>query len=173
MPRSIAVATLVITTLALATGAARAASVNATVAAIDPATGAITLKPAQGREITLIAAQEVKNLGEVKVGDRVDVEYREAAALGFSKVGGESVTATRGAPASERPTGTEGRKSTLVGVVVAVDEATQTVTLQAPQRTLELKVSDPDQLKQAAKGSQVEATYVEATAVMVKPATSK
>src|SRR4029077_17071687 len=77
MDRSIAVATLIVTTLALASGAAGAASVTATVTAIDPATGAITLTAAQGRQVTLTAAQEVKNLEEVKVGDLVDVEYLE------------------------------------------------------------------------------------------------
>jgi hypothetical protein len=172
MRRSIAVATLIVTTLALATGAAGAASLTATVTAINPATGAISLQAAQGRQITLTAAQEVKNLAEVKVGDQVDVEYLEASALEFKTLG-ESVTATRGDPAAERPTGAEGRKMTVTGVVVAVDEATQTVTLRAPQRTLELKVSDPGQFSLATKGSQVEATYIEATAVMVRPTATR
>jgi ribosomal 50S subunit-recycling heat shock protein len=167
MPRSTAAATLIATTLALATGAAGAASVTATVAAIDPATGALTVRAAQGREITLNAAQGVKNLAEVKVGDQVDVEYVEASALAFRPLG-ESVTATRDSPAAGQPAGAEGRKMTLTGVVVAADEATQTVTLRAAQRTLELKVSDPEQFRLAAKGSQVEATYTEATAVTVR-----
>ena len=172
MDRSIAAATLIVTTLALGAGAAGAASVTATVTAIDPATGAITVTAAQGREITLTAAREVKNLEEVKVGDQVDVEYLEASALELKALG-ESVTATRDAPLAARPTGAEGRKMTVTGVVVAADEATQTVTLRAPQRTVELRVSDPEQFSLAAKGSQVEATYIEATAVNVRPAATR
>jgi hypothetical protein len=169
MRRNFVLAALIVTTFALATGAARAASITATVAAIDPVTGAITLNAAQGRILTVTAAQEVKNLAELKVGDRVDVEYVEASALGFKKTG-ESATATREGATGERPIGAEGRKATVMGVVVAVDDATQTVTLRAPQSTLELKVRDPEQFKLAAKGSQVEATYTEAIAVMIRPA---
>ena len=172
MDRSIAVATLIVTTLALASGPAGAASVTATVTTIDPTTGAITVTATQGRQVTFTAAQEVKNLAEVRVGDRVDVEYLEASALEFKALG-ESVTATRAVPVAGRPTGAEGRQMTVTGVVMAVDEDRQTVTLRAPQRTLELKVSDPEQLRLAAIGSQVEATYIEATAVNVRPAATR
>src|SRR5262249_53068665 len=61
-------------------------------------------------------------------------------------------------------------KMTLIGVVVAVDEAAQTVTLRAPQRTLELKGGAPEQLALATRGSQVAATYIAATAGAGRPA---
>jgi len=54
--------------------------------------------------------------------------------------------------------------------VVALDPATQTVTLRGPQRTVELKVRDPEQFKRVAKGDRVEATYIEAVAIAVDPA---
>ena len=58
----------------------------------------------------------------------------------------------------------------MVADVVAVDPATQTVTLKGPQRTVDLKVRDPKQFALVSKGDQVEATYTEAVAIAVTPA---
>jgi len=44
------------------------------------------------------------------------------------------------------------------------------VTLKGPQRTVELKVRDPEQFKLIKKGDQVQATYTEAVAIAVTPA---
>jgi len=54
---------------------------------------------------------------------------------------------------------------------VAVDPATQTVTLRGPNHTVELKLSDPAQFKLVSVGDQVEATYTEAMAISVEPST--
>ncbi len=142
MDKSIAAATLIVTTLALAVAPrGRPASPPPSPRSTRPRARSPS-RPRRAGQITLTAAQEVKNLEEVKVGDQVDVEYLEASALGFKALG-ETATATRDAPSAARPSGTEGRKMTVIGVVMAVDEATQTVTLRAPQRTVELRVSDP------------------------------
>jgi len=52
--------------------------------------------------------------------------------------------------------------------VINVDPQTQTVTLRGPERTVDLKVRDPEQFKLIAKGDQVEATYAEGLAVAVE-----
>ena len=57
--------------------------------------------------------------------------------------------------------------------VVAVDPATQTVTLKGPQQTVDLKVRDPAQFKLISVGDQVEANYTEALAITVEPAAKK
>jgi ASC-1-like (ASCH) protein len=44
------------------------------------------------------------------------------------------------------------------------------VTVKGPQRTVELKVRDPEQLKLVAVGDQIQATFTEALAVAVTPA---
>jgi hypothetical protein len=62
---------------------------------------------------------------------------------------------------------------TIVADVVDINPATQTITLRGPQRTVELKVRDPEQFKLIAKGDQVEATYTEAVAIEVTPAAKK
>jgi hypothetical protein len=66
-----------------------------------------------------------------------------------------------------------GRQVTVVGDVIKVDGATQTVTVKGPQRTVELKVRDPEQFKLIAVGDQIQATYTEALALAVTPAKPK
>jgi hypothetical protein len=63
-----------------------------------------------------------------------------------------------------------GRQVTVMAEVVGLDPKTQIVTLRGPQRTVELKVADPEQFKRVAKGDRVEATYTEAMAIVVEPA---
>jgi Cu/Ag efflux protein CusF len=54
--------------------------------------------------------------------------------------------------------------------VIAVDEKASKVTLKGPQRTVDMKVNDPEQLKLIKVGDQVEATYTEAVAISLAPA---
>jgi hypothetical protein len=159
-------------------GAAQTVKLAATITKIDAATRAVTLKGPQGKEITITAGQEVKNFAQMKVGDPVVVEYVEALTIELKKGSTAPVARTdeagvAGAKAGERPAGMAGRQVTITAEVVGVDPKTQVVTLRGPQRTVELKVADPEQFKRVAKGDRVEATYTEAVAIAVEPAAKK
>ncbi len=154
---------------------AETVKIEATIAAIDKATRAVTLKDAKGAETTVTAGPEVKNFDQMKVGDKVTAEYLRAVALELKKGGGLVVQRTeqsgaKSAKPGEKPAGLVGREVKVVADVIAVDPATQTVTLKGPQRTVELKINDPEQFKRVAKGDQVEATFTEAIAIVVTPA---
>ena len=156
-------------------GVAQTVKMTATITAIDAATRALTLKGPQGKEVTLTAGQEVKNFAQMKVGDQVNVEFVEALTLELKKGSTEPVARTDQAGAAaakpgERPAGAVGRQVTIIAEVMNVDAKTQVVTLRGPQRTVELKVKDPEQFKRVAKGDRVEATYTEALAIVVEPA---
>jgi hypothetical protein len=158
--------------------AAQTVKLTATIVAIDPATREITLRDSGGKEVTLTAGPDVKNFAQMKVGDQVNAGYVEALALELKKGGGKAVARTEqtGATAAkpgERPAAGVGRQVTIVADVVDVDAATQTITLRGPQRTVALKVRDPEQFKLVAKGDQVEATYTQAVAIDVTAATKK
>ncbi|HVN33800.1 MAG TPA: hypothetical protein VMU96_00945 [Casimicrobiaceae bacterium] len=147
----------------------------ATITAIDKATRDVTLKGPQGNEMTLTAGPEVKNFDQLKVGDKVDLNYVEALTLELKKGGGLVVQRTEtagaaGAKPGEKPAGAVGRQVTIVADVVALDPAKQVVTLKGPKRTVDLKIPNPDQFKLIAKGDQVEATYTQAVAIAVMPA---
>ena len=156
-------------------GMAETIKVTATITAIDKATRDVTLKGPQGNEIIVSAGPEVKNFDQLKVGDQVNMNYIEAFTLELKKGGGMIVQRTEkadaaGAKPGEKPAGAVGRQVTVVADVVAVDPAKQTVTLKGPQRTVNLRIPDPEQFKRVAKGDQVEATYTQAVALTVEPA---
>ena len=148
---------------------------TATITAIDKATRDVTLKGPQGNEMVVTAGPEVKNFDQLKVGDQVNLNYMEALTLELKKGGGLVVARTEkagaaGAKPGEKPAGAVGRQVTVVADVVALDPAKQVVTLKGPQRTVDLKIPDPEQFKRIAKGDQVEATYTQAVAINVEPA---
>jgi len=156
-------------------GMAATVKLTATITAIDKATRDVTLKGPQGNEVTVTAGPDVKNFDKMKVGDQVNVEYIEALTLELKKGGGQKVARTEtagkvGAKPGETPGGAAGRQVTIVADVVAVDPAKQTVTLRGPNRTVDLRVPDPEQFKRVAKGDQVEATYTQAVAMVLEPA---
>jgi hypothetical protein len=159
-------------------GVAEVVKLTAAITAIDKATRDVTLKGPQGNEVTLTAGPEVKNFDQMKVGDQVNVEYLQALTLELKKGGGLVVARTeqKGAAAAkpgEKPAGAAGRQVTIVADVIGTDPAKQSITLKGPQRTVEMKIPDPEQFKRIAKGDQVEATYSQALAIAVTPAAKK
>ncbi len=159
-------------------GAARTLDINATITAIDPKTREITLKGPKGNELVVEAGPRVKNFDQMKVGDQVKARYVEALTLELKKGGGQPVAVTRqadaaSAKAGKMPAAIGGHKITVVANVTAVDPKTQTVTLKGPERTVDVKVADPEAFKKISTGDQVEATYSEALAVSVERANGK
>jgi len=70
----------------------------------------------------------------------------------------------------QAPGAAAGRQITVIADVMSVDAKKQTVRLRGPQRTVDLKVKDPNQFKLIKVGDQVEATFTEAVAIGVEPA---
>jgi Cu/Ag efflux protein CusF len=156
----------------------RTVDLTAKIIAIDKTTRDITLKGPKGNWVVVTAGPEVKNFDEMKVGDTVHARYVEALVLELKKGSDLAVTRTEettalGAKPGAQPHGVAGRRITVVANVVAVNSKTQTVTLQGPQLTAEVKVADPDQFKRIKKGDQVYATYTQALAMVVEPAPKK
>lgn len=153
---------------------AQTVEASATITAIDKATRGITLKSPQGDVVQVTAGPEVKNFDQLQVGDVVMVGYLEALALELKKGGGLKVgkTETSGAAGAQpgaQPAGAAGRQVTVVGDVIKLDAATQTITVKGPERTVDLRARDPEQFKLIAVGDQIQATYTEAFAVEVTP----
>lgn len=159
-------------------GGAQTIEMSAAITAIDKADRAVTLKGPEGKEVRVAVGPEVKNFDQMKVGDQVNVKFVEALTIELKKGGKAAVARTEamaggGAKPGEKPAAGVGRQVTIVADVVDVNASKQTVTLKGPQRTVELKVRDPEQFKLIAKGDQVEATYTEAVAIAVTPAAKK
>jgi hypothetical protein len=154
---------------------AEAVRITASVEAIDKAKRLITLKGPEGNTFVVQAGPEVKNFDQIKVGDLVVASYIEALTLELKPGGGQirerterenAVTAKPG----QAPGAAAGRQVTVIADVMSVDAKKQTVRLRGPQRTVDLKVKDPNQFKLIKVGDQVEATFTEAVAIAVEPA---
>ena len=145
---------------------------TATVEAIDVGTRQLTLKGSDGRIATFDVDEQVKNLPQVEVGDHVVVDYIEGVAVYIVKPGkAPSVAVEQASDVAKRgdkPGIAAAHRITLVAVVEEIDENAPSVTLRGPDgHLLEIKVSDPDNLKKVRVGETVQITYTQALAVSV------
>jgi Cu/Ag efflux protein CusF len=155
--------------------AARVRTVSATVTEVDAAKGYVTLKGPKGNELPLKVGPEVRNLDQVKVGDKVTVKYLESLSLTLMKGGkalrgSEESAAGARTPAGSLPGGAVAAQLEVTADVIGVDAKNQIVTLKGPKQTVEMRVQDPKQLKLIKVGDQIQAVYTEAMAVSVTPA---
>ena len=147
---------------------------SAVVEAIDAKSRMLTLKESGGQRLRFKVSDEVRNLQQVKKGDRVNVSYYESVMLQLRKAG-EATTGVTVAEEAERakpgelPAGAVAEVVTVTAKVVGIDSRARTVTLALPNtEKLTVKVNDPKRLERVRAGDLVEATYREAIAVAVE-----
>jgi len=148
-------------------------TMEATVTAINQKTREVTLQNEAGESVTFIAGDQVRNLAQVKVGDKLSVDYMEAVEIEVlgpkeAEVGAADAAAVGRAEPGEKPAGAAIRETTVVLVIEAIDKEMQTVTLKGPAGISKtVKVRNPDNLNKAAVGDKVRVTYTEGLAVSV------
>ncbi|MBO9667124.1 MAG: hypothetical protein J7501_09955 [Bdellovibrio sp.] len=150
--------------------------VEAKVVKVDKKTREITLKDSSGDETTMVAGDDVRNFDQIKKGDMLRVNYRESLMWELRKGGGSTVgmkqaTETVRAEPGQKPGGTITNRVTATGTVTKTDKSKQSVTVKGPNRTVTLKVPNPDAFKNIKVGDQIEAVYTEALAVSVEKVT--
>ena len=149
-------------------------STHATVEAIDHKTRVVTVKGPEGNTSTFRVDDSVKNLDQVKVGDRITVDYYQSLAMEVVKVGTaqsgqESVVDT--AEPGEKPAIATAKKTTIVATIEAIDRAAPSITLKDSKGNVtKVKVRHPERLKLVKVGDTLKITYREAIAVAVEPA---
>ncbi len=149
--------------------------VEAEVMAVDLKTRTVTPKGPEGNVFDVTVGKSVKNLAQVKVGDRVVTEYFEALAIKLKKGGGlretvESSDLQRAQP-GQKPGAMKTREVSFVADVMEVDTKGGSITvLGAKGRVVKLKIKDPAVLADIKQGDQIEGTYIQATALVVVPA---
>ncbi len=151
--------------------------VHATVINVDQSTRFVTLKGKDGKEVTVEAGDDVRNLDQLKAGDTVTLKYHRALALDILPAGSVKPDAVVEGGASraepgQKPGGVVGQSVTITATLTAIDLQKHTVTLKGPEgneKTIEVK--DPVRQANMAKlkvGDMVRITYIEAVAVEVK-----
>lgn len=159
-------------------GAGVAAETTKTVAAvvaIELSGRTVMLKDATGKVFEVVAADEVKTLAQLRIGDRVTVEVAPALGLDLRKAGAgmraaDAKDSASRAPALARRGVAAGRQVAMVATVATVDAKKKRVTLRSPAgNAVDLLFPDGGLLKNVKKGDAVEALYVDAFAVSIEP----
>jgi hypothetical protein len=158
-------------------GASETVKMTATVVLIDMGSRDITLIDSQGKMHTINVSDQARNLDQVRLGDKVSIEYTEAISLQLKKHGttdappASAEAAMIRSPKGMKPGAAVGRKVTVLATIVAVNPTKQFVTLRGPLgNEYDVQVLDPAQLKAVKKGDEVEVLYTEAFAISVQPA---
>lgn len=153
-------------------------TITAEVTAVDLATRHLTLRGPLGGEITGQVEDDVKNLGQVKVGDMVSISYQASIALSASKPGEPNPLFTGGdastAEAGQRPAISASEQSKQTVTVVSVDPEKRSIVLQGESGTLfPVEVERPEyarKLKNLRPGDKIDVVTTEAVIVKVTPA---
>jgi hypothetical protein len=149
-------------------------TVTATVVAIDHATRMVTLRGTDGRDVSFRADDRVRNLAQVKKGDRVRADFVDAVQIRVKKPGEALPSVAAGstserAELGQRPGASAVESLRVTSTVTAIDRAKQTVTLRdLDGRSTTVAVRDPTNLEKVAVGDLVEVTVTEAVSLRVE-----
>lgn len=150
-----------------------ATRIEATVEAIDREKRNVTLKGPDGKSVKIDIDEQVKNLPQVEVGDRVIIEYIEAVSIqvfapGEVEPGATAVSASESAKPGEKPAGVAMEAVTIVATIEAINQEEQTATLKtADGESKTVKARNPDNLEKVKVGDKVMITYTEAIGIKV------
>ncbi|EIF33394.1 hypothetical protein BCh11DRAFT_01160 [Burkholderia sp. Ch1-1] len=147
--------------------------VKAQIVGIDPGSRTLTLKGPDGNAVVVLVSQQVAGFDQLKVGDRVDVLYKNALLVKAEKVSGKDkgvrarVDTQVYAPASG---GFESaRQVEVLATVQKIDRKKRLVTLRGAYQTQTLQVGPDVDLKDVKVGDTIHAVFVSAAAVEVTP----
>jgi hypothetical protein len=146
----------------------------AIVESVDADKRIVTLKGPHGNTITVRADERIRNLSQIKPGDRVTITYSEAMAVQVVKKGeGQQDLAviTDQAATGEQPRGSVTRQVSLTAEVVSIDRANGSITLRGPEGEVQtVYVRHPERLSSVRVGDHLWIRYSEGLALAVDPA---
>jgi hypothetical protein len=146
---------------------------SAIVTKIDVKNRVVTFK-SKDRELDIVAGPEVKNFAQIKVGDRLDVQYALALAIELIKTkndnvrGREVTSGTQTVPTSNKSGMVKTNIVKTTASIVALDQNKKILSLKDTKGNLvDVKVENPALLKGITVKDQVFVTYAEAVATVV------
>ena len=164
-----------------AASAVELSSISAKVVAVDQAARTVTLVGPEGKTLVVEAGEKVRNLDQIKVGDKVTVDYYEGLLAQLNPPGVSTkdvaltVEAVRAA-AGQRPGGAVASSVTATVIIEYVDNLRHVVQFKGPLgHSTVIQVKRPEfreMLKNLKAGDTVNLTYFEALAVSVRPASN-
>ena len=120
---------------------------RAVVEKVDQNTREVRLRTTDGKELTVLAGPEVRNLAQLSAGDTVRLTYYERVAAHMAEpgAGGPATTSVvaSGAPEGSKPAGVYGATTDMVVEFLAYDPATGVVTFKTPDGVTQNVVVNP------------------------------
>ena len=129
-----------------------------------------------------LVGKEVTNFDQLHIGDRVDVDYKNALLVRAEKVTGadKGMRARVDTTAYEPTSGAKGvsgfdaqRQVEIYATVQSIDMKKRKITLRGPWRTETLDLLPEFAAEKLKKGDTIHAVFVSATAVQVTPVAAK
>ena len=146
---------------------------TATVQSINHETREVTLRDAEGNEVTFTASDEARNLNQVMTGDIVTAEYIETMSIEVMandsvEPGAGGMTAVARTEVGEMPGMAAVDTTVVMATVEEINLEANTFKLKGPDGTVEEFVArNPDNLRRAEVGDLVVMKFTEAVAISV------
>ena len=147
--------------------------VTGTVDAVDVDKRLLTVTGPR-RTVTLKVGPDVKNLDQVKPGDKLTLKYLDSVALFVRKAnepaGAAESSAVSVAPKGQKPAAVKVDTVEVTATVEAVDHEKRTLTLKGPEGNVRTIKVDPavKRLNEVKKGDELVVRHTEGLAVYVK-----
>ncbi len=154
-------------------------TVEAIVKAVDYEKREIVLVGEDGKEVTIEAGEEVKNLAQVKVGDTLSVEYIASVSIEVlppdgAEAGAVAITSIARAQPGEKPAGIASQAVIVVMTIEDIDLENQLATLKSADGKLAtVKPRNPENLKKVKIGDKIVITQTESIAIKITEKTTK
>jgi hypothetical protein len=147
--------------------------IQAKIVGIDRAARVVTLRGPQGNEADIALSQQVGNFDQLKVGDTVDVLYKNALLITADKVTGKDAGIRKRVDTNVYLPASSGydaaRQIEVQATVQHINVKKREVTLRGAYRTVTLAVGPDIDLKHLKVGDTVHAVFVSAYATQVTP----
>lgn len=151
-------------------GAAVVAETTATVIGIDKAANSVTLRGASGRVATIAVNPEVGDVSKLEIGDKLNIEYRNALLIQADKVKSngirERIEDSATVPVTAGATSTA-RRILVLATIQKIDVKKRLVTLRGPDQTHVFDAAPDVKLAGLKVGDSVRAEFESATAVQI------
>lgn len=153
-------------------------SAQATIVGVNPETREVTLeipnKPGDNF-VDVTVSDDVKNLSQIRFGDRVTVEYIEAVFVdlfrpGEAEPGVDVTVAAARADPGARPAAAKGIERSVTAVIEEIDKENELVAFRIPDGIYKIvKVRNPAILDRVSVGDKVRISFTRAWAISVTP----
>lgn len=146
---------------------------KAEITGIDAGIRSLVLKGAAGNTVVVLVGQQVDGFDQLKVGDRVDVLYKNALLTKVDKVDRSDKGIRKRVDKQVYTPASGGFESTrqteVLATVQKIDQKTRLVTLRGADQTQTLEAGPDVDLTELKVGDTIHAVFVSAAAVQITP----